>query len=158
MWRKRCPTGASLIRTRFVWRASKPSIGEFMTWWRFPTHFGMWRKRLVNVPIVQLLSVHVRMRSHRASLDWSIHSQRQMPRIKSILALHLSILFFFAPNLCSCRPWYNFYSKIEERQQPFGKMQLLPPDFEETSRSTHSRQQKNFNLLKCKSMGPPTEE
>lgn len=59
-----------------------------MTWWWLSTLFGMWWKRLFHVSVVQLLSVHVRMRSHRASLDRSIHSQRQMPRIKSIFALH----------------------------------------------------------------------
>ena len=69
-------------------RSSKPAIGKFVSWWWLSALFGMWWKRLFHVSVIQFLSVHVRMRSHRASFDRSIDTQRQVPRIKSILALH----------------------------------------------------------------------
>jgi hypothetical protein len=73
-------------------RTTEPSICKFVLWWWF-FHFltaVLLQQEILFVidPLIKLLSVHVRMWTHSASLQWTIYAQRKMPRIHKILRIH----------------------------------------------------------------------
>lgn len=85
---ERRPSWTSFIRARLVQWSPEPSIGKLVLRWRFSHLLGVRRQRLVYITLIQLLSVHVRMRLHHAALYRSICPEREMPRIHTIPSIH----------------------------------------------------------------------
>lgn len=72
MRREVVAAGTARVGAHVLQRSAKPSVGEFVTRWRFFGFFGMRRQNLVH--IVQFLPVHVRVRSHRTTLHRTIRT------------------------------------------------------------------------------------
>lgn len=89
MRRERCPSRATFKSARFHWRPPKPTITKLMSRGWLPALFGMRGQRFFKVSLVQFLAIHIRMRSHSASLHWPINSQREMPSVVRVFAVKI---------------------------------------------------------------------
>lgn len=91
MRRIRGASNAIFIGARVNNGASKPSVEKLVLGWRFFHLFCIMRIFEWFSTLIQLLSVHISVRSHRTAFQRSIHPQRQMPRVHDIFSVHRSV-------------------------------------------------------------------
>lgn len=82
------PPNAVFVRTGVMHRATEPPVKKLVLRRRFLHLFRMMSNLQGLSTLVQFLSVHVRMRPHRASFQRSIDTQRQVPRVHIIFRIH----------------------------------------------------------------------